>query len=128
MRYYILILLPNIMLAQDICYQSLMQRATENSISCDSLLNYCIDKQAYLEQGYLGAALMIKAKHIKGTYKKWNSFKKGKKKLEYAISQQPQSIELRKIRYHIQNNSPNFLNYKKNLKEDEFFITKNKID
>ena len=125
MKYLILIIIPCILCGQNISHKKLLDRALTDVKSCDSLISYLDDKDTNIEKGYLGAGLMIKAKHEKKLYNKWKNFKIGKKQLEDAIRAEPNCIELRKIRYHIQNNIPRFLNYKNNRKEDEIFINKN---
>ena len=125
MKYIILILIPSVLFGQNISHKKILQRALINSESCDSLIQYFNNQNTSIEKGYLGAGLMIKAKHEKKLYTKWQYFKRGKEKLEDAIKAEPNSIELRKIRNHIQNNIPLFLNYKNNRKEDKFFIKKN---
>ena len=125
MKYIILIIIPSIMFGQNIAHKKLLHRALTEVKSCDSLISYLDNKDTNIEKGYLGAGLIIKAKHEKKLYEKWKNFKIGKEKLEDAIKNEPNSIELRMIRYHIQNNIPRFLNYKNNRKEDEIFINKN---
>tara|TARA_B100000427_G_scaffold25580_1_gene18987 strand:- start:34 stop:408 length:375 start_codon:yes stop_codon:yes gene_type:complete len=120
--------MPSIFMGQNIVYQDLLKRASVNNKSCDSLIRLVNNQNTSLEKGYLGAGLMIKAKHEKKLHTKWQYFKKGKDKLEDAINTDPNSIELRKIRNHIQNNIPRFLNYKNNRKEDEVFIKKMSIE
>ena len=125
MKYIILIIIPCILCGQNISHKKLLHRALIDVKSCDSLISYLDNKDTNIEKGYLGAGLIIKAKHETKLYEKWKNFKIGKEKLEDAIKNEPNSIELRMIRYHIQNNIPRFLNYKNNRKEDEIFINKN---
>jgi len=120
--------MPSIFMGQNTLYEDLLKRASVNSKSCDSLIRFVNNQNTSIEKGYLGAGLMIKAKHEKKLHTKWQYFKKGKDKLEDAINSEPNSIELRKIRSHIQNNTPHFLNYKNNRKEDEIFIKKMSIE
>ena len=120
--------MPSFFVGQNIAYKDLLKRASVNNKSCDSLIRFVNNENTNIEKGYLGAGLMIKAKHEKKLHAKWQYFKKGKDKLEDAINTEPNSMELRKIRNHIQNNTPHFLNYKNNRKEDEFFIKKMLIE
>lgn len=71
-----------------------------------------------LEEGYLGATLMVQAQYEFWPLQKLASFTKGKTLLEAAIQQQPNETELRYLRYIIQVESPSFLNYRTALKED----------
>ena len=102
----------------------MFERASNNEMSCDSLLNFCMNEMTIKEKGYLGAAFMVKAKYIRFPFQKWKFFKKGKKKLEEAISKEPNFVELRWLRYCIQYSIPSFLNYNNNQLEDKDFIIK----
>jgi hypothetical protein len=42
--------------------------------------------------------------------------------LEFAVSQEPENIEIRCLRLGIQENSPKFLKYRSNIQEDKTFI------
>jgi hypothetical protein len=74
--------------------------------------------------GYIGMAFMLKAKYAWLPNDKWEYFNKGKKFLESAISKDPNNIELKFMRFCIQNNAPGFLLYKKNLETDKSYILK----
>ena len=74
--------------------------------------------------GYIGMSFMLKAKYAWLPNDKWAYFNKGKKFLESAISQDPSNIELKFMRFCIQNNTPSFLRYNKNLETDKWYIFK----
>jgi hypothetical protein len=74
--------------------------------------------------GYIGMSFMLKAKYSWLPNDKWEYFNKGKKFLESAISNDPNNIELRFMRFCIQNNTPSFLAYNKNLEKDREYIFK----
>ena len=74
--------------------------------------------------GYIGMSFMLKAKYAWLPNDKWAYFNKGKKFLESAISQDPNNIELKFMRFCIQNNTPSFLRYNKNLETDKWYIFK----
>lgn len=76
--------------------------------------------------GYLGALQVIWAKHVFNPITKLNTFKEGKKNIELAIEKDPNNVELRFIRLSIQLNTPLFLFYNANLKEDAEFLQKNR--
>ena len=83
------------------------------------------NKKSILIQGYHGCYYFIKCKFIKNPVDKLNSFKKGKQMLENAINQNPQSIELRFLRYTIQKKLPSILFYYNSKYKDLSFIEKN---
>ena len=74
--------------------------------------------------GYIGMSFMLKAKYAWLPNDKWEYFNKGKKFLESAISKDPNNIELKFMRFCIQNNTPSFLRYNKNLETDKWYIFK----
>ncbi len=74
--------------------------------------------------GYKGALEMAKSKHA-SLFKKLDYFNAGKAILERAIAQDMDNIELRFLRFQIQYNTPSFLGYKDQLKNDKEFISSN---
>ena len=74
--------------------------------------------------GYIGMSFMLKAKYAWLPNDKWQYFNKGKKFLESSISKDPNNIELKFMRFCIQNNTPSFLRYNKNLETDKLYIFK----
>lgn len=72
--------------------------------------------------GYKAANIMIGANYVFNPITKWNKFNKGKKLLELAIEKEPNSIEIRYIRFTIQTNLPKFLRYSSHLNRDKEFL------
>ena len=72
--------------------------------------------------GYKAASFMLLAKHAWNPYSKYSYFNQGKDLLEQAIIQSPHDVELRFLRFCIQSNSPSFLSYSSQIKEDLNFI------
>lgn len=71
---------------------------------------------------YLASAVMQQAKYTLLPHNKLAYFIKGKKQLENFIDKNPTDIEARYVRLLTQHQSPGFLGYTKNIKEDEAFI------
>mgnify|MGYP001092261465 CR=1 FL=1 len=71
---------------------------------------------------YKGAVMALSAKYTRENMERKNLFKDGVSLLEYAVSQKPENIEIRCLRFSIQENSPKFLKYKSNIQEDKAFI------
>ncbi len=71
---------------------------------------------------YKGAVMTLSAKYTRENMERKNLFKDGVSLLEYAVSQKPENIEIRCLRFSIQENSPKFLKYKSNIQEDKAFI------
>lgn len=79
-----------------------------------------------IRQAYLGGYQTIWANHTFSPISKLKTFKTGKKNIELAIEKAPVNAEIRFIRLSIQKNTPAFLGYQSNIKEDSEFIEKNK--
>lgn len=77
-----------------------------------------------LVEGYEGCFYFIKCQFINNPIERLISFNKGKELLESAIKQDPNSVELRFLRYSIQKNLPKFLLYN-NLEKDLIFVNEN---
>lgn len=75
-------------------------------------------------KGYNGAATIIMAKHYLNPISKLKTFNNGKKILESAIEKDKLNPELKFLRLSIQENSPSFLGYHNNIKEDKLFLIK----
>ena len=94
---------------------------------CDSMiqkLQHKHDNPVHL--AYLGAYQTVWANHIVNPIAKLSTFNKGKKNIESAVMQDKNNIEIRLIRWSVQTNAPSFLNYNKDIDNDEAFIVKNK--
>ncbi|MFN8712821.1 MAG: hypothetical protein ACK5Z2_08200 [Bacteroidota bacterium] len=72
--------------------------------------------------GYLGAAETIHAQFSYNPYTKLSRFNSGKEKLEAAIAKQPQSMELRYLRFTVQSGAPSFLGYNTQIAGDKKFL------
>jgi len=74
---------------------------------------------------YKGAVSTLKAKFAKTKKEKKEYFKEGISLIESALITDPSNIEIRYIRLTVQENSPKFLGYHKNIVDDKEFILKN---
>lgn len=77
------------------------------------------EKASDLGNAYKGALLMKKAGIVKSPAEKLDLFKKGAKLLEAEITKSSSNAEFRLLRLVIQENSPSFLGYNKNMAEDK---------
>lgn len=78
------------------------------------------NKSVYL--AYFGGFQAIWASHVINPVSKLSVFKRGKENIEKAVANEPQNAEIRFIRLSVQKNAPFFLNYSKNVEEDEMFL------
>ncbi|TKC10510.1 hypothetical protein FA048_10015 [Pedobacter polaris] len=68
---------------------------------------------------YKGASYMMEAKYAFNPITKLARFRKGKAAIEQAISKEPSNVEMRFIRFSLQNNLPGFLGYNGQIQADK---------
>ncbi|SHG81675.1 hypothetical protein SAMN05443549_10726 [Flavobacterium fluvii] len=71
---------------------------------------------------YKGASIVIMSRYKKEISEKSKNFKVGAKMIEFAVTSEPNNIEIRLIRLSIQEKAPKIVNYNKNKKEDKDFL------
>ena len=123
MRFLFFLILPTFIYSQQIELRKIFERAVFQEVSCDSIIDFCKGKVNQKCEAYLGAALILKAKHINSPISKLSVFRKGRKKLDDVIDKNPNFVEYRWLRYSLQKNAPGFLNYNKNLNIDSLSIS-----
>jgi hypothetical protein len=103
---------------------SIMNKSEENTLLMMKQAALCEKEHLLLSQAYLAAAEMSMAKYKVNPYSKITIFNKGKVKLEEVISRDTTNIELRYIRYTIQDNVPSILGYDKQMPSDKAYLLK----
>lgn len=73
-------------------------------------------------RAYRGAAFAIWADYLWNPISKLDHFNSGKALIEQAAAADPQSWEIRYVRFTVQAGSPGFLGYRGNLNEDKNMI------
>ena len=103
--------------------------ASFNKHSCDIFGDFLKSISASdsppLITGYEACYYLINCKFLANPFKKMKNFRIGKDMLESAIKNDPESVELRFLRYSIQKNIPIFLSYSNNLEKDLKFVKDN---
>lgn len=79
----------------------------------------------YKNFSYHAIAILLQSKFSINPIDKLKSFGEGKEQLEKVISQYPKDIELRFLRFCVQDGTPAILDYKLNMEEDSQFIKNN---
>ena len=97
----------------------------ENICDSISLLLKGMDTENNLVLAYRGANTLLYCTKTNNVFKKFSYFEKGKYMIEQAIKNEPKNVEIAFLRYINQKNTPWYLNYKKNIKEDYKFIIQN---
>jgi hypothetical protein len=115
--------------AQDLTLEEVRRKyplATKNDSICKALYNALNGKADGTDvlSGYAGGVTMLMAKSTANPFSKMEYFKEGKKLLEDAISHNKNDIELRFLRFAIQDNLPSMLGYNENLEDDKSYIMK----
>lgn len=109
--------------------RDLYKMAPINNSACNQLYelskNIVDSNNDPLLQGYFFSAMLFKSKHEKNPIKKYSLFKNASEELDKLINKNMDSVEMRFLRYNIQNNAPRFLGYIDNIKEDYEFIFNN---
>lgn len=98
-------------------YQAAAQKTASASLS--NLLKEVNERSAPILYCYKGAAYMMQAKYAFNPITKLSRFNKGKTAIESAIKRDPEQLEMRFIRFSIQNNLPSFLGYDDNIESDK---------
>ena len=123
--FFTLMLVSNLEVAE---VRDLYRKAVESEAEATALYAMLQDVNENDDKvlvGYKGALTAITAKYEKEVKTKKERFKTGVSLIEFAVSQEPENVELRFIRLSIQQNSPKFLKYKKNISEDKALIFDN---
>jgi hypothetical protein len=81
-----------------------------------------IETDITILQAYQAISRLIYIKHFEPFWIKWFVFKRETKRLDQIIESDPNQLELRFLRYAVQDQAPFFLGYNDNLKEDKLKI------
>ena len=73
-------------------------------------------------KAYLGAAKALMAEVVSNPYTKLTLFNDGKQLIDQAVKSDPKNPELRYVRFMIQLNTPDYLNYNDNMDSDFVMI------
>lgn len=76
---------------------------------------------------YKGAAMTLRSRSIKKISDKMAMFKDGVKFIELAVRNDSSNVEIRFVRFTVQENVPEVVKYKMNLLSDKNFILKNYV-
>ncbi len=99
--------------------------AIDNEDKAESLyqaLNTSQAKADALLLAYCGATRALMAKHAVNPYSKLKYLKEGSALLNSAVDKNPTQIEVRYLRYSVEKNVPDFLDYRQHLESDKKVI------
>ena len=87
-----------------------------------------IPQKTPLLEAYEGAAIALQAHYVWSPVSKLGYIRRSNEKLATAIAKDQQNVEMRFLRFYIQNQVPTYLGFSKNLKEDKQAILDNLAD
>ncbi len=100
-------------------------KSSEAASKLDTELSKINNSSKSVLVAYKGAVLTLKAKFAKRKSDKKDFFKEGVTLIESAIMADSSNIEIRYLRLSVQENSPKFLGYHKNIEGDKQFLIDN---
>lgn len=71
---------------------------------------------------YKASGTMLMAKYAFSPFRKLSYFNKGKELLQQAVDAAPDNVEIRFLRFALQDSTPGFLGYKDFMEEDKEFL------
>lgn len=100
-----------------------LEKANGNPSTTDSLFNHIQQtnyrNQEHKKEAYLGVLEAMKGKHALNPFNKYKYVKNGVDRLSRAIKLAPENLELRFLRFSLEDNIPLFLNMSRHLDEDK---------
>lgn len=100
-------------------------KSNQTTIKLDGELSNVNSASKSTLLAYKGAILTLKANFSKSKKDKKEFFKKGVSLIEDAVQADSSNIEIRYLRLSVQENTPRFLGYRKNIEKDRIFILDN---
>lgn len=103
-------------------------KAVQEEYSCNALHN-CLannpDTTDAVWMAYHGTVTVTMAKFTPNPFRKYQYFTEGKQLIEKSIKKDPENIELRFLRFTVQDQSPSFLGYNTDLSNNKKYILDN---
>lgn len=100
-------------------------KAESNSSSAENLMKLTEGKTDALSKAYRGSAWAFKAKHHYNPVKKLEYVKTGLMTLNQSVTIDNQDVEVRFIRFSVEEHIPSIVSFTSHIKEDKKFILSN---
>lgn len=101
-------------------------KASDNKEFADKLKSFTESKiNTPLMKAYNGVALAILAKHSWNPYTKLENVKSGLKNINEAVNSHSSDLEIRFLRFSVEENIPSVVPFTSHIDEDKKFILKN---
>ncbi|TAH41116.1 MAG: hypothetical protein EYC69_09070 [Bacteroidetes bacterium] len=108
--------------------RSAFSQAIHDEIACDNLctrMDAAPNINDPVWMAYKATLTITKAKYTLNPLSKYQYFKEGKALLDNCVLSAPDNIEIRFLRFTVQDHSPSFLGYNKELSADKQYILSN---
>ena len=106
-------------------YRTKFHTSEHTKVFLNEMIQGASTSNPEIDLAYKGVCQAMLAEHTYSPWSKWSYFNKGTSLVEESISVNGNLLENRYLRLLIQLNSPSFLGYNKNIKEDLDYILKN---
>lgn len=101
------------------------QNGRNDKSAAEKLQTLTAGKESAILKAYNGAAVAILAKHSSNPYKKLEYLKKGLSIINNAVLQDAADLEIRFVRFAVEENIPNFVSFTSHLESDTKMLIKN---
>lgn len=105
--------------------RSLFEQASESSEKTEKLKQLTIKQNSALCKGYHGISYALSAKHAFNPYTKLNYVKKSLSLLNDAVLADNKEVEIRFLRFSVEENVPSVVSFVSHINEDKKFIIEN---
>lgn len=103
-------------------YRKLYLESVEKPASAESLLNSTQSSTDAIGKAYCGAAWALKAKHSSNPIKKLEHLKTGLAKLNDAVVSDAINVEIRFLRFSVEENIPSMVSFTSHIEDDKKMI------
>lgn len=97
-------------------------KAKDNSADADNLFNLTKDKTGSIYRAYQGTSWAFRAKHHSNPIKKLEYLRKGLEQLNNAVVSDAINVEIRFLRFSVEDNIPSMISFTSHLNEDKQMI------
>ncbi|MDP2174472.1 MAG: hypothetical protein Q8K70_01035 [Bacteroidota bacterium] len=101
------------------------EKGSESVAYAEKLKILTSTQKTPLLKAYYGMSYALMAKHSNSPFKKLELVKKGMNYINAAVTEEPQNIEIRFLRFSIESNAPSFLGISTHLSEDKNHLVNN---
>lgn len=102
--------------------RSSFQRALTSSKSANDLNTLTSKQETAIVKAYHGVSYTLLGKHASNPIKKLEFLKKGLPLLNQAVQEKPLDVEIRFLRFSVEENVPSFVQIERHINTDKYFL------